>query len=129
MAQGTARQETASIILARGVAGAFKPLVYGATVFGCVYVAADALKAYAGRTSLADLHFLTEILANGNLSLTVTVGVTVSGWAYGLLQRALRRKTTKRLQTRVIELESKMDKGRSSSELTPEGRTRREDRY
>lgn len=128
MANTAAKPEKASLILARGVAGALKPFIWGAVVYGCVSSVADAFKAYAGKISLADMNFLTGVFANGYFSMSITVAVTGCGWLYGLLQWMLRRKVIKRLQTRIIDLESKLDSRRTSSQLTPEGLTRKDDR-
>jgi len=123
-----AKPEKASLILARGVAGALKPLIWGVVIVICVYSITDAFKAYAGKVSLADVHFLTEVFANGYFSTSVTVAVSGCGWLYGLLQWRLRRKVIRRLQDRNIDLESKLDSRRTSSQLTPEGLTRKDDR-
>ncbi len=47
---------------------------------------------------------------------------------YGWKQRDLRKTTVERLQSRIKELELKLDSKRSSSHLTPRGDTREEDK-
>ena len=128
MKDGTSRHETASLVLARGVAQSLKPLIWAGTIWGCTHEVSGALREYAGRTSIADLHFLGQLLASGYFSVTLTIVVTASGWAFGILQTILRRRTIKRLQIRNIDLERMIDSRRTSSLLEPDGKTRREDR-
>lgn len=119
---------SASYILISAIADALKPFIYSVSVVGCFYVSADAVKAFAGKLSFADLRLVTQIFAGAKFSLGVTIAVTGSGWIYGLIQRQLRRKTIERLQTRIIEFEKGVDPSRSSSHLTKRGTTREEDR-
>lgn len=88
---------------------------------------ADALKAFAGKTSLADLNFVVGALADMKFRIGATIALTGSGWIYGLRQRQLRRNTIERLATRNTELETKIDPNRTSSQITKRGTTRKED--
>jgi len=91
----------------------------------CVHEISEAFVAYAGKTSVANLAL--SILAN--LSVLWTVGISVSGLSISLYlrERNLHRKTRDRLTDRITELELKLDPTRTSSLLTPEGLTRKED--
>ena len=128
MKDGTSRHETASLIIARGVAQSLKPLIWASLIYGCTREVSSALKEFAGRTSYADLHFVEQLFASRYLSASVTAAVTLSGWGFGILQRKLLQRTIKRLQTRIIDLERMIDSRRTSSLLEPDGKTRREDR-
>jgi hypothetical protein len=50
------------------------------------------------------------------------------GTAFGLNERRLKRRDIKRLSRRTNDLESRLDRNRTSSELLPDGRTREDDR-
>lgn len=90
-----------------------------------VHETALTFVAYAGRTSVADLTF--KMLAN--ISMVWTLSLTLSGLSITLYIREARlhRKTRDRLTDRITELELKIDPKRTSSMLTPEGLTRKED--
>ena len=89
------------------------------------YFAYRAIDSLAGEATTADigLGFLTSI----KVSTATSWATGLCGVAYGLLQRALRKNTIERLQSRITELESKVDPKRSSSKLTARGDTRPED--
>jgi hypothetical protein len=84
-----------------------------------------AVTVLAGKTTLADIgvNFLADVRVSEGL--LTALGVSATG--YGISQRKLRRKTVERLQGRIIELEGKIDKERTSSRLTPTGETNPED--
>jgi hypothetical protein len=99
-------------------------------IWACVlmYVAhemATVLTAYAGRTSNADL----AVRLFGNLNVAVTISISISGLSIGLYlrERKLHRATRERLATRVKSLELMVDPQRTSSRLTSEGLTQKED--
>jgi hypothetical protein len=91
----------------------------------CVWVIADALKAFAGRQSNANLHF--ALFADIRFAYTVSVAVGITGAGLYLRERHLHRKTRERLATRITELEKVVDPSRTSSLLTSLGMTRKED--
>jgi len=86
----------------------------------------DVLLAFAGRETSATLafSFLAKIQADRWLAYALGAG----GVGYGLVERGLRRRNIKRLTERPGQLETRMHPSRTSSDLTPQGRTRREDR-
>lgn len=126
-----AQKDTIGIILARGVAGALKPLIFGITLYLCTGQVSEAFKAYAGQNSNADLNLnlLFSVLANGTFSASLTIAATASGWAFGIFQMILRRRAIKRIQQRNVDLERTIDSRRTSSGLRPDGKTREEDRW
>ncbi len=91
----------------------------------CVKQLATASQAFSGKTSLAGLKF--SILANVNFVWTASVTVSGISIVLYLKERSMHRKTRARLAARITDLESKIDPLRTSSHLTPEGLTRRED--
>jgi hypothetical protein len=108
-------------LLRRHGASIFKWLVLGYSVrqIALVFIA------YAGKASIADLTL--RVLAN--VSIVFTLSLTLSGISVSLYlrERNLHRKTRERLTARITELELKLDPTRSSSKLTPQGTTRKED--
>lgn len=100
----------------------------GITWFGvgwCAYQARAVLIAYAGKQSIGKLS--VSVLAN--LHVVFVLSITVGGTSVVLYlrERRLHRRTRDRLTDRVSELELKLDPSRTSSLLTPEGLTRKED--
>lgn len=95
---------------------------------GIGYIARQAslaFIAYAGKESTADLSL--SILAS--LSFVWTASVTMTGLSTTLYirERTLHRRTRERLAARITELELKLDPTRTSSLLTSEGLTRKDD--
>ena len=90
-----------------------------------VHIAGNILLAYAGQKTITDLS--VRILASVNV--VFALSLTLSGLSITLYfrERHLHRRTRKRLTERITELELKIDPSRTSSLLTPEGLTRRED--
>jgi len=74
---------------------------------------------------LADLKF--GLFAN--VTVVFTISITLSGLSIGLYlrERGNHRRTRERLAARIKELEIKIDPNRTSSKLTSEGLTRRDD--
>jgi hypothetical protein len=91
----------------------------------CVNRASTGVEAFAGRRSLADLKF--GLFAN--VTVVFTISITLSGLSIGLYlrERGNHRRTRERLAARIKELEIKIDPNRTSSKLTSEGLTRRDD--
>lgn len=91
----------------------------------CVRQASLAAIAYAGQTSNAKI--AVSLLAN--ISFVWTASITLSGASITLYirERNQHRKTRDRLTDRITELETRWDVHRTSSMLTPEGLTRKED--
>lgn len=116
------------MVIYGGIATAIKRLPWSLVTLGCVYFIADALKAYAGKTSASDMKFALSVLADVHFSAVVSYAVGASSVLYGLKQRSLRRATVARLQERIIGLEKLVDPNRSTSELPPLGTTREEDK-
>ena len=86
----------------------------------------QSIAALAGKTTFANIG--VRFLANVKVSEAVAYLFGAGGVGYGLNRERLRQRTIRRLGARVAELEGGLDRARSSSGLTPEGRTRLEDR-
>jgi hypothetical protein len=99
--------------------------IIGATIAWVAQVASDAIVAYAGKSSFADLtmRLLANVSVVWELSLTLS-GISVTLY---LRERRLHRDTRQRLTARITELELRLDPNRSSSRLTPRGQTRKGD--
>lgn len=99
-------------------------IVVGAVILG--FYAREVLIAFAGHQTGANVSLSLIAKLEADRWFAYLVGATGAG--YGYVQRGLRQRTIKRLTERTSELETRIDKRRSSSGLTPKGRTRREDR-
>jgi len=112
--------------IAEGIVQVFLSLIrWGAIVmiarYG--YLAIDSL---SGKSTLADIG--VNFLSNIKVSVALAWSAGVGGIIYGVNQRKLRKDTIERLQKRIQELESNIDSNRTTSNLTPRGDTRPEDK-
>ena len=93
--------------------------------WGCIaFIALCALGAVyvvAGKVTEASIG--VSFLSSFSVSYPLTAFAGASGLAYGWYQRKLRKDTIERYQGRVNFLESKIDKGRTTSNLTARGNT------
>ncbi len=96
-------------------------VVWACVVLYLIHETAETVKAFAGRTSVANI--IVDLAAH--LNATVTISVTVAGVTSLLLalEHKRHRKTRKRLTGRITQLELIIDPNRSSSQLTTEGTT------
>jgi hypothetical protein len=97
--------------------------ILAAAVCYCAWVIADAVKAFAGKQSSAEMHFFADI----RFAYTVSVAVGITGAALYWREVRLHRRTRERLAARITALEKAIDPNRTSSLLTPLGLTRQED--
>jgi len=115
--------------IARGLLGLIRQfgntLIWAAVCVYAIYEIGTTLRAFAGRTSVANL--LLSIAAH--ISLTVGISVAVSVGMTGMYLREYRRhrKTRERLTARITELEKRLDRNRSSSEISTQGTTQTRD--
>lgn len=86
--------------------------------------------ALAGKETIAQFGFflLADLRASKLFSHIVSWAVGLVGTTYGIRERNLRRRSISRITAHGIEVEKKLDPGRSSSHLTTKGTTRKEDR-
>jgi hypothetical protein len=96
---------------------------------GMAYIARQislAFVAFAGKQSNANL--VLSLMSNVNFVFTGSIAISGLSVSLYLRERSLHRETRKRLAARITELEIKIDPTRTSSRLTEEGLTRREDK-
>lgn len=98
---------------------------WGATCF-IVWQMSLALQSFSGQATMADI--AVKFLGDFKVSHALAAIFGSGGIAYGYKQNRLRKKTIARLESRIDELEKKLDPKRSSSRLTPTGQTNPEDR-
>ena len=79
----------------------------------------------AGKQTIADLTM--NFLANVTVNKWVAYALAGLGCGYGLYERRVRRKTIKRYARLIEEKEKGLDPKRSSSGLTEDGRTGKDD--
>lgn len=91
-------------------------------VFYIIFLMVDAL---AGKTT--DGNIIIEFVSKFEVNKWLAYILGGGGVTYGLAQKRLRRNTVQRVQPRVQKLEKKIDKRRSSSNLTARGETQPED--
>lgn len=75
----------------------------------------------AGRRTLADFGF--RLFADAKPDEIIAYALAIVGWFFGVNAQRLRRNTTERLTARIQELERKIDPERTTSGLTPRGKT------
>ena len=84
-----------------------------------------AVAALAGKETLASV--VLTLGANVSILVGASWAVTIGFGIWVFLERRLRKGTVERLTLRLKDLELSIDRGRSSSQLTPRGDTRPED--
>ncbi|WP_295815120.1 hypothetical protein [uncultured Nitratireductor sp.] len=84
-----------------------------------LYIAQMAVVALAGEETSVSL--LISVLADVKFAFTLTLAGAAVAWA--AVERHLRHRKVEQMQGRIKELELKLDPGRSSSGLTPQGKT------
>jgi hypothetical protein len=100
--------------------------IYGICIIWVASYMRDAFVSFAGQHTDANLSFSLITKLQADRWLAYLFGV--SGVGYGLFERNLRRRNIKRMTNRSEKLEKLIDPQRSSSSLSPEGSTRKEDR-
>lgn len=109
----------------QGFVSVFNNLIKWGALVAIAWLMADTVRSLSGKTTIAEIGI--GFLANVKISDAVAWIFGVSGTAYGLGQRNLKRKGIARLEERATRNEKKIDPNRSSSRLTPTGETREED--
>lgn len=99
-------------------------IVLAAIVLG--KYARDVLIAFAGKETAANLALSLIVKLQADRWFAYLFGAAGAG--YGVVERQLRRRNIKRLTARTEELEKRLHPARTSSGLTPKGKTRPEDR-
>ena len=116
-------------LFVRGIDGLFALFRTVAIIVGVVLIAGfarDVLVAFAGKETAANLALSLIVNLQADRWLAYLFGA--GGVGYGVRQRQLRRRNISRITGHNAEVEKRLHPGRSSSGLTPEGKTRPEDR-
>jgi len=90
----------------------------------CIYFMSSAAGAFAGKETGVSFDFVARIGIDRWLAYMFGAG----GAGYGVYERKLRQRNISRMRGQTHEFEKRADKKRTSSALTPDGKTRREDR-
>jgi hypothetical protein len=116
-------------LFSQGIDGFFALGRTGLVVLAVIVVfgyAKDVLITFAGKETAANLALSLIVKLQADRWFAYLFGVAGAG--YGVVERQLRRRNIKRLTARTEELEKRLHPARTSSGLTPKGRTRPEDR-
>ena len=100
-----------------------KRLINAVVIILLAYWFFDAVKAYAGKESYADVNVIFNLLAKIEAKIWVPYVVGISSFIYGIREMKLRKKKTKYLSSRITKLEKLLDENRSSSGLNHFGET------
>lgn len=102
--------------------------IRGGCAVAVAYFGFEALKHFAGESTRVDVALSLFLSAIAEMKVFALLSLTGAACAWGFLERALRHRKVERMQGRIRELETLIDPNRSSSGLTPAGRTHPEDR-
>jgi hypothetical protein len=114
--------------LAEAIASVLRSFFKWGGLVGIFYFLSRMVEDLAGQTTYADVGIDVGILAEVGTSHFLAWGLAVAAVLWALFERRLRRTTIERLTGRNRELEESIDPNRSSSNLTPRGKTRPEDK-
>jgi hypothetical protein len=122
-----------TIVLVKLIDRGFSALSAGfkwASLAWIAYCASEAIRHLAGQQTGATISIVLNFLTKTGSGVTTGVSLVTAVLAtfYGLKERQLRYRKVEHLQGRVRELESKLDVNRTTSGLTPQGRTNPRDR-
>lgn len=101
-----------------------RTLIRSVAAVAGIYLAAKALAPLAGKETIVSLAL--SVAADFKFAVSIVLGGIAAAWA--VVERSLRHRKTEYLQARIRELETQIDSNRSSSGLTPKGKTNPADR-
>lgn len=87
-----------------------------------------ALEKFAGESTDVSLAMSFILNALVDFKFSFSIALTGAACAWGAIERSLRLRKVEQMQARIIELETAIDPNRSSSGLTPQGKTNPRDR-
>ena len=129
---GMTEAEPAERISARTVELVEQLFVTGRTVIRTAgwlvgaYFAKDAIVALAGQSTNVTVNAAFSLLADMKFTFTLTLAGASTAWA--IIERSLRHHKVEYLQDRIKKFEHMLDPKRSSSGLTPKGKTNPKDK-
>jgi hypothetical protein len=95
---------------------------------GALYVLAGALESFAGQDTNLSIGLTLTLQALLELKFIIALSFGGMGVVYGLAERWLRHRKVENMQARIRQLETSIDPGRSTSGLTPRGKTNPQDK-
>lgn len=101
--------------------------IRGACTVAVFYFGFEALKQFAGESTKVDVALSLFFSAFAELKVFLLLSLAGAASAWGWLERTLRHRKVEQLQGRIKTLETMIDPNRSTSGLTPAGRTNPED--
>lgn len=116
-------EQTTRHIATKSADGARTLIRVGGTVaiFYLIYL---TLTAFAGKESSANMKFVAKVITSLRLDQIIAYLTGIAGLLYGFAERALRRGYIEKFSGRIEKLESRIDSGRSSSDLPATEQTR-----
>lgn len=123
--------ETENYILKRwrvseGIISIFNNLIKWGSLVAIIYFFKEAIVALAGKDTSSKILF--SFVSDLKMDRYAAYAAAIGGAIYGMRQRKLRKDTIERLQSRIVDLEKRLDPGRTTSTLTNRGETRPEDK-
>jgi len=101
-----------------------RTLIRSCAVIAGLYVSKDIIVALSGHETILAL----KLAFLGDWRSIIAYIAAISGLGWGFTERKLRHSTVNRIQGRMTELEIRVDPNRTSSGLTPEGKTNPSDK-
>jgi len=94
-----------------------------------VWCVKGSLESLAGKSTLANfgIFLIGDLKANKVISHIITGLFGLGGIGFGMRERQLKRQAIKQSSNRIVELEKRWDRNRTSSGLRIDGRSRPED--
>ena len=105
-----------------------RTIVRGGVFLAAIWLIGEAVKPFAGLETNAVVRLWVTFVTELNLLDIALYILVVLAVGYGMWERHLRQRETRRHASRISELESERDPNRGTSGLTPSGQTRKEDR-
>jgi hypothetical protein len=102
-----------------------RTLIRTCGVVTAIYICRGFLSAIAGKETILALKL--SFLADIRFAIAVSLAVAASGWA--LAERWLRHRKVESMQGRIRDLELKIDPNRTTTGLTPKGKTNPRDKW
>ena len=98
------------------------PAIWAGVIIYAIEQIGVTLRAFAGKSSVADL--LLGVAAHLSLTVSVSVAVSIGMTGMYLYEYRRHRRTRERLTRRITYLETQLDNSRSSSGISSQGTTK-----
>jgi hypothetical protein len=104
--------------------GLLRTIVRWLSAVAMIWISPHVIAPLAGKDTAVALN----VALFGNIKFIVSIGLTGAASIWAVAERTLRQRKVEYLQGRIRELETLVDKNRSSSKLTPKGQTNPRDK-